>query len=213
MFFYLSESLRAEEQKVKSYRAELELKKKQKNECYLYFKENSKRLVEKYSSAVINFIEKLDSDGLKPFIGMFNNSEIPISSILINPYSTTKSTILLQAIRHDGLEFTESDNPEANKKIQELTVFLINGLKKRIQDDEECQNEYSLPILIYAIIRNNVIKYYHDKYIPKYGYQNLEDFCQQISSAYGASNLVNTVTGIKNLTENTLNLATFYYVY
>lgn len=209
----LAESLKAEEQKVKEYRAAIEQKKKQEDECYLYFKENSKRLVQKYSRAVINFIEKLELEGFRPFIGMFNDSETPISSILINPYSATKSAILLQAIRHDGLEFTESVNKESNKKIQELTVFFINGLKKRIHDNNECENEYSLPILLYAIVRNNVIKYYHDKYIPKYGYQNLEDFCQQISTAYGASKIFNAVTGIKNITENTLNLATFYYVY
>lgn len=145
-----------------------------------YFNEHSPALVEKYAQSVNNYIEKLLEKRICPFAGMFKNSETPISSILIYPYRNSNSPLLKDKIKRDGLEFTDSSNEELNNKIWKLTDFFITGLKKRIENSNEWQDEVTLPLLLYTIVRNNVIKYYHDKYLEEYGFESIEDFCQNV---------------------------------
>ncbi len=117
---------------------------------------------------------------------MFANSETPLSSILIKPYSKllqSATSLLINKVTRDGLEFTQSANEELNKLIWELTDFFVQGLKKRIAENNEWDDNDTLPFLIFFIIRNNVIKYYHDRYIKELGYENLEIFCENIPNA------------------------------
>ena len=214
-FLYENEQ---EQQALINAREEAERKRKEEeerieNERKLLFKEISFSLTKKYANSVKNFIRKLTEQNAYPFIYMFKNSAIPMSSTLLFPYRDSVPQSFINAVEYDGLEFTESTDVDWNNKIQELTIFYIDGLKKRIKENDEWQDKDYLPALLYAIVRNNVIKYYHDEYRSKYGYQDLKDFCQQISLASEAKTLVNAVTGVEGFTESTLKLATIYYTY
>ena len=160
-----------------------EQQEREREKSLLYFQENSTAIIEKYAQSVINLIEEISE---YPFVGIFNDSETPMSSILVFPYRNSISKPLLNAIKRDGLHFAESKNPEFNKNIQELTAFFVNGLKQRIQENNEWQDLYTLPLLLYTVVRNNVIKYFHNKYLSNYGYENLEDFCANIPNAGSA---------------------------
>lgn len=128
---------------------------------------------------------------------MFKGSETPTSSILIFPHRNSKSQLFLNEIERDGLKFTESNNPDLNIKIQGITDVFISGLKKRIAATNEWQDEYTLPLLIYTIIRNNVIKYYHDKHLEVSGVESLEELCRVIP----------------NINTNTIAYYVYYYIY
>lgn len=158
-----------------------------------YLNEHKYVLVEKYSEAAFNFIEKILESGYTPFIYVFKGTITPQSSILVYPYRDTNSQILKENILKDGLEFTESDNADMNKKIQDITTFFVSELKNRIIN-KEWQDNFTLPLLLYFIIRNSVIKYYHDKYVEKLGYESLEEFCLTYPNA-------------------TSSVATIYYTY
>ena len=177
------------------------------------FKEVCCRLVKKYATSVKNFIRKLAEQNAYPFIYMFNNTAIPMSSTLLFPYRGSVSQPFISAVKHDGLGFTQSTDENWNHEVQGLTIFYIDGLKRRLKENNEWQDKDFLPILLYTIVRNNVIKYYHDEYHSKFGYQDLRDFCQQISLASEAKILVNAITGVESFTESTLKLATIYFTY
>ncbi len=141
-----------------------------------YFNEHKSALIEKYSESVFNFIEKIVQNDYNPFVHTFSGGTSQ-SSILVYPYRDINLQILKENILKDGLEFTESNNPDMNKKIQELTIFFVDKIKNRIISNNEWVDDFTLPLLIYIIIRNNVIKYYHDVYVEKLGYESLEEFC------------------------------------
>ncbi len=179
--------------------------------------ENEPKLTKKYSSMVFNFIEKLTEKYPYIFLRMFNNMETLQSSILVKPYQSS-SQLLTKKILYDGLEFTESDNAVHNKKIQELTDFFIKGLKKRILENDDYNDEFSFPALLYFIVRNNVIKYYRNEYMKTYGYESLEEFCCHIANPFEQDK-----TNIKVL-DDALNISRFmsnnaitefiyYYIY
>ena len=179
-----------------------------------YFQENSSAIISKYSDFVYNFIERLSTKVDYPFVKMFNDGETPISSILVFPYHNSNSQLLLNAIKHDGLKFTESNNPELNKNIQELTDFFIKGLKKRITEDNAWQDNYTLPLLLYKIVRNNVIKFYHDKYLSEYGFESLEELCTNVSNGvFDDDSGIEILTNINNLSKMVATIGTVYYVY
>lgn len=160
-----------------------EQQERERENSLLYFRENSPAIIEKYTQSVINLIDEISE---YPFVGIFNDSETPLSSILIFPYRNSVSNPLQEAIRRDGLRFTESQNAEFNKRVQELMEFFIKGLKQRIEEDDKWQDLYTLPLLLYTIVRNNVIKYFHNKYLSNYGYENIEDFCANVPNAVAA---------------------------
>lgn len=182
-----------------------------------YLNEHKYTLVEKYSETVFNFIEKLTERYPLIFLRMFDNTETLQSSILLKPYETT-SQLLKTKILKDGLKFTESDNAEANKKIQELTIFFIQGLKKRIKENSDYNDEFTLPVLIYDIVRNNVIKYYRNVYIETYGYNSLEEFCDHISSPFEQETtnikvLDDVLTISRYMSNNVITEFVYYYIY
>ncbi|MCX4361907.1 MAG: hypothetical protein OSJ74_00775 [Clostridia bacterium] len=98
-------------------------------------------LIEKYSQSVFSYIEKITEIYSILFLKMFDNTEIPMSSILVKPYSSTCSQLLKDKILFDGLQCTESKNQSINKQVQELTEVFIQGLKKRIQENSEYDTE------------------------------------------------------------------------
>lgn len=182
-----------------------------------YLNEHKYTLVEKYSEAVFNFIEKLTETYLYLFLKMFKDTEIPMSSILIKPYYG-KSQPLETKILFDGLKFTEAADSNMNEKIQGLTNFFIQGLKKRIKDNGDYDDEYTFPTLLYYIVRNNVIKYYRNEYIEKYGSESLEEFCGNISNPFEQDNtnikiLDDVLTISRFMSNNAISQFVYYYIY
>ena len=182
-----------------------------------YLNENKYFLIDKYSEAVFNFIEKLTDNYPNIFLRMFNNTETLQSSILVKPYETT-SQLLKTKIINDGLKFTESDNTEANDRIQELTNFFIRGLKKRIKENSDYNDEFTLPVLLYDIVRNNVIKYYRNEYISSYGYNNLEELCDHIANPFEQDKtnikvLDDMLTISHYMSNNAITEYVYYYIY
>lgn len=202
----------------KSEQNQKELQEKERNielEKHLsYFKENSPAIIKKYNKFVYNFIDRLSEKVNYPFVKMFNGGETPISSILVFPYRNSNSKLLLDTIKRDGLHFTESDNPELNKKIQELTEFFVKGLKKRIEETNEWQDHFTLPLLLYKIVRNNVIEYYHDKYLAEYGFESLEELCKNVPNCvFDADGGIEILSNINSLSKVVATIGTVYYVY
>lgn len=179
-----------------------------------YFNEHSPVLVEKYAKFVVNFIDKLLEKADYLFVRMFKDSTIPLMSTLVFPYRNSNSQILLNAIKNDGLHFTESNNPEFNKGVQQLTDYFVKGLKKRIAEANEWQDELTLPLLLYVIVRNNVIKYYHDKYLTEFGYESLEELCKNVPNRVFDNNSgIEIFSEINNLSQVVSTIGTVYHVY
>lgn len=88
-------------------REEERREREQKQQSIDYLNAHKYILVEKYSEAVFNFIEKLTETYPYLFLKMFKDTEIPMSSIIIKPYNG-KSQLLETKILFDGLEFTEA---------------------------------------------------------------------------------------------------------
>lgn len=182
-----------------------------------YLNEHKYALIEKYSEAVFNFIEKLTENYPYLFLKMFKDTEIPMSSILIKPYYG-KSQLLETRILFDGLQFTEAADSNMNKKIQGLTNFFIQGLNKRIKDNGDYDDEYTFPTLLYYIIRNNVVKYYRKNYIETYGYERLEEFCDNISNPFEQETanikvLDEVLTISRYMSNNAIIEFVYYYIY
>ena len=174
-------------------------------------------LSNKYSTIVFNFIEKLTENYPNIFLRMFNNMETLQSSILVKPYENA-SQLLKTKILNDGLEFTESDNAEANKKIQELTNFFIQGLKKRIVESGDYNDEFTFSTLLYCIVRNNVIKYYRNEYIETYGYESLDELCDHIANPFEQDKtnikvLDDVLTISRFMSNNAISQFVYYYIY
>ena len=74
-------------------------------------------------------------------------------------------------------------------------------------------------LLIYKIIRNNIIKHYHDKYISECGYDNLEELCKNVPELIEEQEIVSNSTG--DQTSNKILIANkivavwfiYYYIY
>ena len=182
-----------------------------------YFNEHKFDLSNKYSTIVFNFIEKLTEKYPHIFLRMFNNMETLQSSILVKPYEND-SQLLKTKILNDGLEFTESDNSEANKKIQELTNFFIQGLKKRIVESGDYNDEFTFSALLYCIVRDNVIKYYRNEYIETYGYESLDELCDHIANPFEQDKtnikiLDDVLTISRFMSNNAISQFVYYYIY
>lgn len=174
-------------------------------------------LSNKYSKIVFNFIEMLTDSYPDIFLRMFNNTETLQSSILVKPYKAT-SQLLKTKIQSDGLQFTESDNAEVNKKIQELTNYFIQGLKKRIMESGDYNDDFTFPALLYSIVRNNVIKYYRNEYLETYGYESLEELCDYISNPFEQekTNIIvldDVLTISRYISNNAITKFVYYYIY
>ncbi len=179
--------------------------------------ENKLALTKKYSSVVFNFVEKLTEKYPYIFLRMFNNMDTLQSSILVKPYQSL-SQLLTQKVLYDGLEFTESDNAVHNKKIQELTDFFIKGLKKRILENGDYNDEFTFPTLLYYIVRNNVIKYYRNEYMKAYGYESLEEFCCHIANPFEQDKTnIKALDDVLNISHfmsnNAITEFVYYYIY
>lgn len=189
----------------------------QKQQSIDYLNAHKYILVEKYSEAVFNFIEKLTETYPYLFLKMFKDTEIPMSSIIIKPYNG-KSQLLETKILFDGLKFTEAADSNMNEKIQVLTNFFIQGLQKRIKDNGDYDYEQTLPTLLYYIVRNNVIKYYRNEYIERYGSESLEEFCGNISNPFEQDNtnikiLDDVLTISRFMSNNAISQFVYYYIY
>lgn len=173
-----------------------------------YLEENAERLnalISKYHQSVCDFVENI----LEVSHDVFANVDTKFpdtpndTNILISPYWQSASLLLKTKFKHDGFGFYNYDTVIKNgyieaEKLQNLTKFFMHGLKKRIEEQGEWVDEYTLPIILYLITRNNVIKYHHDLYAEEVGYENIEDFCR-----YQTNEQI----------ENTKTYFTHFYIY
>lgn len=200
-------------------REEDERQKEEHSRWLAYFKNNNHALIEKYSYTVENLIDKLTSIYGNLFLQMFNQTNIPMASILVYPYKDLDTHYLKYAIKHDGLEFDQSKNEETNTKLQNVIALYVEKLKEEIHTNNEWADDNTLPLLIYKIIRNNIIKHYHDKYVSECGYDNLEELCKNVSEPIEEQEIVSDSTCDK--TSNKILVANkiaavwfiYYYIY
>lgn len=153
-----------------------------------YLDENAEKLnelIEKYYQSVYNFIENITEVSHDVFANIDNKfPDTPNdTNILISPYWQSASLLLKTKFKHDGFGFYNYDTVIKNgyveaEKLQNLAKFFVDGLKKRIIEQNQWDDEYTLPIALYLIIRNNVIKYHHDLYVEEVGYENIEYYCR-----------------------------------
>lgn len=192
-------------------------KREKEQKSMKYFNELKFALVTKYQETVFNFIEKLTDNYPHLFLKMFKDTEIPMSSILVKPYFNI-SNLLETKILFDGLKFTETADSNMNKKIQELTDFFIKGLKKRITENGDYNDEFTFSILLYNIIRNNVVKYYRNVYIETYGYESLDELCDYIANPFEQDKtkikvLDDVLTISRFMSNNAISQFVYYYIY
>lgn len=143
------------------------------------------KLVFKYYQPVYNLIENLHELAYIPFL-CIDSTLKPFppmdTNVLIAPFWKSASLLLRTKFMDDGFQYFDySSSKQYNEdidKIQKLTEFFVAGLKRRITEQNEWDNNYTLPVALYLIIRNGVIKYYHDLYLEEIGYENIEDYCR-----------------------------------
>lgn len=152
-----------------------------------YLKDNKDKidnLTKKYCHFVYNFIENITEVSHDVFANI--DTKFPDTpndtNILISPYWQSASLLLKTKFKYDGFGFYNYDTVIKNgyteaEELQNLAKFFVDGLKKRIIEQNEWVDVYTLPIVLYFIIRNNVIKYHHDLYVEEVGYENIEYFC------------------------------------
>lgn len=143
---------------------------------------NKEKLIIKYSNVVENFILKIAQKYNNVFLGLFNDTDNPLSSTLVNPYKN-QHNLFCDTVKRDGLDFVQSSDDAGNEYLQNIIRTLIQGLKKRINENSEWEDEYTLPVLLYYIVRNNVIKYYHSLYLKEIGCLTIEEFCEKHSNS------------------------------
>lgn len=201
--------------KYKLWREELLEKRNHNIEMLHRLKENSPALIKKYAYTVENLIDKLTQIHNGLFINMFNQSYIPLSSILAYPYRIVNSPLLKNAIKKDGIEFDDSEDKELNTGIYNIIEPYIEKLKEEIFNNNEWTDESTLPLLIYKIIRNNVIKHYHDTYLSKAGYESLEEFCLHIPNPVREEEIISYSSGtvIKNKILKANNYGAVWFIY
>lgn len=144
-------------------------------------------LIEKHSSSANNYVEQVsnffDHNFENPLLRADNDFYLWVDiGYLAYPFYQMANRLLLLAFKHDGL--SQKENYGSNRdcfpynRIFELTQFFINGLKQRILDADDWNDTYTLPTVLYYIVRNNIVKYFHDKYIDEIGYTNIADYCK-----------------------------------
>ena len=153
-----------------------------------YLEENSKKvneLINKYYQSVYNFVENLHKTAYIPFLCVDKSSSTqpPMdTNIIISLFWNSASLLLKTKFKYDGFGYYDYSSVKqfnANiDKIQKLTQFFVAGLKRRIKEQNEWDDEYTLSIVLYMIIRNNVTKYYHNLYLEEISYENIEDYCR-----------------------------------
>lgn len=192
-----------------------------------YFKENGPVLIEKYAYTVENLIDKLTNICSNLFLNMFDQHNmlvsdafnyVPMSDILLYPYKTGASYFLKNAVIYDGLEFNhQSIDAALNAQLQNMLALYVERLKEKIQSNSEWDDKVTLPLLIYKIIRNNVIKHYHDRYVSKCGYESLAELCQKISDPIVEEEIFTNIFGVrisnKKLIANKIEAKWFIYYY
>lgn len=191
------ENKKSEQEKIKAEKQAMESKRQeeivnQQHEQALrdkkYLEDNVgkiNKLTEKYYQSVYNFVENITDVSHDVFANIDNKfpNNPNDTNILISPYWQSASLLLKTKFKHDGFGFYNytiviQNGYDNAAKLQNLTKFFVSGLKKRILDQAEWDDEATLPVAIYLIIRNNVIKYHYKWYIEENDYRNIEDFCR-----------------------------------
>lgn len=142
-------------------------------------------LIDKYYQSVYNFVESLHENAYIPFLWVDKSSaSLPPmdTNVMIAPFWNSASLLLKTKFKHDGFQYFDYASSklynENIDKIQKLTEFFVVGLKRRIVEQKEWDDDYTLSSALYLIIRNGVVKYYHDLYLEEIGYKNIEDYCR-----------------------------------
>lgn len=151
------------------------------------------RLADKHSESVFNYLENVQSKA-PVFMGIVDKiGDAPSPNLLISKYWDSASLLLKKIFEYDGfyernynemLSHTEMEAINGVVEAQNLTDYFIKGLKKRIIDNADWNDNHTLPCVIYLIIRNNTIQYYHDMYVREIGWENTEQLCLNETKEY-----------------------------
>lgn len=172
----------------------LQHEKMEKEKAYL--KNNAElinNIIQKYSNAVFNYLKNVQ-DKAPVFVGIVNKIEDSVSpNLLISKYWKNSSLLLKKIFEYDGFYYQNYDYLLSHTEIeainglieaQNLTEFFISGLKKRIIENNDWQDNSTLPCVIYFLIRNNTICFYHDMYVKEIGWESIEELCLNSTKDY-----------------------------
>lgn len=122
--------------------------------------EEVKKLSKNYANIAIKYIEKLKAIDARLFTMSYNTT----NNLIVSHYWQQKPNLLLSYVyEYDGFVKPKNKvrlllpNEEAAKKLTENT---ISELKSIILADNSWMDKYTLPCLIYFIIRNALISTY-----------------------------------------------------
>lgn len=147
---------------------------------YINNEDKIKKIAEKYSKSVFNYIKQLQSLSNNRF------SFIEDSNVLLKPYWKNSSQLFKKLLHNDGfMEYYDDCEFKAllYKNLDEITSIFVNGLKTRIvQNGDWKDGEDSLPCIIYKVVRNSIIQYFHDYYKNNIGWETIEEYCRNVKN-------------------------------
>lgn len=91
--------------------------------------------------------------------------------------NTTSGKILNYFISLDEIQSPTNESIEKVENQKIIIEVFLNGLRSRIIENKDWEDEETFDTLIYLIIRTNCIKHQHDEYILNFGYETIEEFC------------------------------------
>lgn len=162
-----------------------------------YFQENDleiQSIVKKYQRSIFNYAEKLSEIFQKHKIDNIllklptNGKAINLSAIFL-PVSTKINPLLEKILEYDGIVWNDNHlnhySIECYNEIAELTKYVAQVIKQKIIS--EChwihfENFESIASLVYLIFRNNLIKFYHDRFANLSDVRDLTQFCSKYTA-------------------------------
>lgn len=146
-----------------------------KNEKENLIEETISKLTVKYAFSVFNLIEGVRDIDDTYFL-IIDNSHCIMS---------TQNQKLQDEIVKDGFKTSFHIHRPVQEQIYNLLDFYIKNLKEMIVTEDKWEDNESLDIIAYRILRNNIVVYYHDWYESHVGYETMEAF---YDSNYDAKN-------------------------
>lgn len=149
-------------------------------------KQKINELVEKYYLPISNFAKQSHScDSGYDYILWRNTGWSMASNVFYVLEGDNKNLIKivvedwgerkLEYSKYRGYYYTDTDSVN-----EEKLQFLAKSLKEKILSDNEWNDLESLPIALYFVIRNGLLKYFNSVYEKQYGYATVEKLCNAL---------------------------------
>lgn len=159
-----------------------------------YMEEHSTQvnaLIKKYSNPVFNYVGTIEDiakqfNEYNPLTLPLDCNIMPNASTLTIPFNAAITPQLRDLLIADDMLYERQKDEARNKafytEIANLTQYVVSELKERIKKNYEWTDPYTMSTIIYLIIRNNVIEYYHDKFEEEYKQiKNVNDYCKKFT--------------------------------